>query len=232
MSINLISYQTIVRKQVMRLFTLWIQTLIPPVITMTLYFMIFGRFIGSQVRDISGHSYMEFIIPGIIMMAVIMNSYSNVAASFFGAKFQRNIEEILVSPTSDITLILGYVTGGVVRGLLVGSVVLILSFFFAQPAISNIFIVFAFFILASLVFALAGFLNAIFAKNWDDISVIPTFVLTPLTYLSGVFYSLDVLSPAWQLLSRLNPILYMVNGFRYGFLGISDIPAGIGLAML
>jgi ABC-2 type transport system permease protein len=229
---NYISFKTIVRKEVRRVFRIWIQTLLPPVITMGLYLLIFGRFIGSQLRNINGVSYMEFIIPGIIMMSVITNSYSNVVSSFFSAKMQRNIEEILISSTSPVVTILGYCVGGITRGLLIGSMVTVFSLFFAKLHIYNFAIVFVFIFLTSAIFTLAGMINAIFAKKPDDISIIPTFVLTPLTYLSGVFYSISLLPPFWQFVSKLNPILYMVNGFRYGFLGFSDINIVFGLCML
>jgi ABC-2 type transport system permease protein len=227
-----ISLFSIMRKEFFRIIRIWMQTLLPPVITMGLYFIIFGKFIGSQVSDINGFSYMEFIIPGIIMMAVITNSYSNVVSSFFGAKFQRSIEELLVSPTPNWIIILGYTFGGMMRGLMVGFLVTLLSLVFGQLHIHNVWAILAFVLLTSLVFSLAGIINAVFAKKFDDISIIPTFVLTPLTYLSGVFYSIALLPPVWQALSKLNPILYMVNGFRYGFLGFSDINVFLGFGML
>ena len=229
---NFISFKTILRKEVKRVLRIWSQTLLPPVITMALYLVIFGRFIGSQLRSINGFSYMEFIIPGIIMMSVITNSYTNVVSSFFSAKMQRHIEEILVTPTSSITLILGYCLGGVFRGLLIGCLVTTFSMFFAKLQIYNALIIVIVVFLTSVVFSLAGLINAIFAKKFDDISIIPTFVLTPLTYLSGVFYSVSLLPTFWQHVSMLNPILYMVNGFRYGFLGFSDVNIGFALLML
>jgi len=227
-----VAFRTIVDKEITRILRIWMQTLLPSAITMALYFVIFGTFIGSQVRDINGFSYMEFIVPGIIMMAVITNSFMNVVSSFFSTKFMRSVEELLVSPTPNYVILLGYVIGGMFRGLLVGFIVLLISLFFTDINIHNIGIVIVFIILTSLVFSLAGFLNAIFAKKFDDISIVPTFVLTPLTYLGGVFYSISVLPSFWQGLSMLNPILYMVNGFRFGFLGISDINVWIGFIML
>ncbi len=229
---DLISFQTIVRKEVKRFIRIWIQSLMPPVITMTLYFIIFGAFIGSQISDINGYTYMQFIIPGLIMMSVITNSYSNVVSSFFGSKFQRSIEELLVSPTANSVIILGYMVGGMLRGLIVGFLVTLVSLFFADLPIHNIGIILLFVLLTSIVFSLAGMINAIFAKKFDDVTIIPTFVLTPLTYLGGVFYSISVLPDIFQKLSMANPILYMVNGFRYGFLGISDISVWTGLGML
>jgi len=227
-----IAFRTIFDKESIRIIRIWTQTLLPSAITMTLYFVIFGSFIGSQVRDIDGFSYMEFIVPGIIMMAVITNSFSNVVSSFFSTKFMRNVEEILISPTPNYIILIGYCAGGIFRGLLVGLIVLLISIFFTQVNIFNIWIFLAFLILTAIAFSLGGFLNATFAKKFDDVAIIPTFVLTPLTYLGGVFYSISVLPPLWQTVSLFNPILYMVNGFRYGFLGISDINIWIGLGML
>lgn len=229
---NLVSLYTITRKEMARVLRIWPQTLMPAVITMGLYLIIFGKFIGSQLSDINGFTYMEFIIPGIIMMSVITNSYSNIVSSFFGSKFQRSIEEILVSPTPSSVIITGFVAGSVLRGLLVGFLVSLLCLLFGKVHIANLFIILLFVILSSIVFALAGLINGVFAKKFDDISIIPTFVLTPLTYLSGVFYSIELLPPFWQGVSKLNPILYMVNGFRHGFLGFSDINIWFGLGML
>lgn len=218
-----IAYMTIVRKEVTRVLRIWPQTLFPPVVTQALYFLIFGKFIGSQIGDIHGVSYMAFIIPGLVMMAVINSSFMNVVGSFFSAKFQRSIEELLVSSSSNPVIIAGYVTGGMVRGIIVGILVFMVSIFFTRPHIHHIGIIFSFIILTSAVFALGGLLNAIFAKKFDDISIFPTFILTPLIYLGGVFYSINNLPPFWQKLSKFNPVLYMVNGFRYGFYGFSDV---------
>jgi len=229
---NLISLLSIARKETTRIFRIWVQTLVPPVITMTLYFIIFGNFIGSQIRDINGYNYMAFIAPGLIMMAIITNSYTNTVSSFFSTKFQRNIEELLVSPTPNWVIILGYVAGGMVRGLCVGFLVSIVSLFFVQLPVFNLLYVVLFSVMTSFVFSLAGLINGLFAKKFDDISIIPTFVITPLTYLGGVFYSLSLLPPFWQTISRANPIVYMIDGFRYGFLGIADIGVGTGLLML
>ncbi|MAE42358.1 ABC transporter permease [Candidatus Woesearchaeota archaeon] len=226
------AFRTIVDKEVIRILRIWMQTLLPSAITMTLYFLIFGKFIGSQVRDINGFSYMEFIVPGIIMLSVITNSFMNVVSSFFSTKFMRSVEEILVSPTPNWIILIGYAAGGIFRGLLVGLIVLLVSLFFTHINIYNFGIIIIFILLTSIVFSLGGLLNAIFAKRFDDISIIPTFVLMPLTYLGGVFYSISVLPAFWQGISLLNPILYMVNGFRYGFLGISDINIWIGFGML
>jgi ABC-2 type transport system permease protein len=214
---------TIMRKEVVRFTRIWVQTLLPPVITMGLYFVIFGQLIGARIGEMDGFSYMDFVVPGLIMMSVITNSYSNVVSSFFGVKFQRSIEELLVSPTPNYIILLGYVIGGVCRGLLVGFIVTLVSLFFTDLSIYSLPITIAIVFMTSVVFALAGFLNAVFARTFDDISIVPTFILTPLTYLGGVFYSISLLPPFWQAVSQINPILYMVNAFRYGILGISDI---------
>lgn len=230
---QLIGLKTLALKEVIRILRIWKQTLLPPVITLTLYFLIFGTLIGSRVGEMDGVSYMAFIVPGLIMMSVITNSYSNVSSSFFGAKFQRSIEEILVSPLSTHFVILGYVFGSMFRGLLVGLIVTLVSLFFSPTLeINNIFIVILTVILTSFVFSLAGLFNGIFAKKFDDVQLVPIFVLTPLTYLGGVFYSLSLLPTFWQVISLFNPILYMVNLFRYGFLGITDINIYIAFGIL
>ncbi|MBN1870786.1 MAG: ABC transporter permease [Candidatus Omnitrophica bacterium] len=218
-----IAYATIVRKEVTRVLRIWPQTLFPPVITQTLYFLIFGKFIGSQIRDINGINYMTFIVPGLVMMAVINTSFVNVVSSFFSSKFQRSIEELIVSSTSNEVIIAGYVTGGVVRGIIVGSLVFLVSILFTWPRVQHLAVIFSFVILTAIVFALGGLLNAIFAKKFDDISIFPTFIMTPMIYLGGVFYSIDNLPPFWRMVSKFNPVLYMVNGFRYGFFGFSDV---------
>ncbi len=210
-------------KEINRFLRIWIQTLVPPVITMSLYFVIFGNLIGSRIGDMSGFSYMSFIVPGLIMMSVITNSYSNVASSFFSAKFQRNVEELLVAPVPNYIIIWGYVGGGVVRGLMVGFLVTCVSLFFVDLQIFNIFVLILSVICTSILFSIGGLLNAIFARSFDDISIIPTFVLTPLTYLGGVFYSISLLPDFWQGVSHFNPVFYMINAFRYGFLGIADV---------
>lgn len=220
---NRIALNSIVYKEINRFMRIWVQTLVPPAITMTLYFIIFGSLIGSRVGKMGGYDYMEFIVPGLIMMSVITNSYSNVASSFFSAKFQRFIEEMLVAPIPNSIIIWGFVAGGMARGLLVGAIVTVVSFFFAHIQIQHPLVVVVTVLLTSLLFSLGGLLNAIFAKSFDDISIVPTFILTPLTYLGGVFYSISLLPGFWQGLSHINPILYMVNAFRYGFLGSADI---------
>ncbi len=227
-----IALRAILDKEVTRILRIWQQTLLPSAITMTLYFLIFGAFIGSRIDNMGGVSYIQFIIPGLIMMAVITNAYSNVSSSFFGIKFQRSVEELLVSPTPNYIIILGYVLGGMFRGLLVGAIVLLISLFFTKIGLYSLAIVLVFIFLTSLVFSLAGFLNGMYAKKFDDVAVVPTFVLTPLTYLGGVFYSISLLPDLWKTISLFNPIIYMVNGFRYGFLGISDINIWIGFIIL
>ena len=219
-----IAFQSLVRKEINRFTRIWVQTLVPPAITMTLYFVIFGNLIGSRIGDMHGVTYMQFIVPGLIMMSVITNSYSNVSSSFYSAKFQRNIEELLVAPVPNYLIIWGFVAGGVARGLCVGAIVTAVSLFFVPLQVHDPLSVFFMLVLTATLFSLGGLLNAIFAKSFDDISIIPTFVLTPLTYLGGVFYSIELLPPFWQAASHVNPIIYMINGFRYGFIGISDVP--------
>lgn len=218
-----IALTTIVRKEIHRFMRIWVQTLVPPVITMALYFVIFGALIGSRIGEMDGFSYMSFVVPGLIMMSVITNSYSNVVSSFYSAKFQHNIEELLVSPTPNYVILLGFVMGGVVRGLLVGLIVTVVSLFFTDLQVQHLGITAAIVLMTATLFSLMGFVNAVYANSFDDISIIPTFVLTPLTYLGGVFYSISLLPEFWQGVSMLNPVLYMVNAFRYGVLGVSDI---------
>ena len=220
---SLIALQSICIKEMTRYFRIWVQTLLPPAITMTLYFVIFGQLIGQRVGQMGGVSYMEYIAPGIIMMSVITNSYSNVVSSFFSAKFQRSIEEMLVAPVPTIYILLGYVFGGVSRGLLTGVIVTIVASQFIDFQVNSWPVVIFVVTLTSMLFATGGLVNAIFARKFDDISIVPTFILTPLTYLGGVFYSIKLLPEFWQNVSLANPILYMVNAFRYGFLGFSDI---------
>lgn len=222
-SVNAVAFRSIYSKECTRFLRIWIQTLLPPAITMTLYFVIFGNLIGSRIGTMEGFSYMEFIVPGLIMMSVITNSYANVASSFFSAKFQRNVEELLVAPVSNYIIILGFVAGGMTRGIMVGIIVSVVSLFFTDMQINNLLVIASIVVMTSLVFSLGGLINAVYARSFDEISIIPTFVLTPLTYLGGVFYSISLLPEFWQDVSRANPIIYMVNAFRYGFLGISDI---------
>ncbi len=223
LTLNWIGLKTLVRKEVVRVIRIWIQTIVPPAITMTLYFIVFGNLIGRRIGSMDGFDYMQYIAPGLIMMSVITNSYGNVVSSFFGAKFARHIEEMLISPMSKATVIIGHVAGGVIRGLLVGVLVTFVALFFTKLDVAHPFITISMVVLSSTVFALAGFINAVCAKKFDDISIVPTFVLTPLTYLGGVFYSISLLPEFWQKVSLANPIIYMVNAFRYGILGTSDI---------
>ena len=227
-----IAYVTLVIKEVRRFTRIWQQTLLPPAITIALYFIIFGGLIGPRIGQMSGFSYMEFVVPGLIMLSVITSSFGNVVSSFFGNKFAGNIEELLVSPMPNYVILLGYITGGVARGLAVGVIVTVLSLFFVDLDVQHPIVTVCVAILTSILFSLAGLVNAVYAENFDDISIIPTFVLTPLTYLGGVFYSMSLLSEFWQGMSKLNPILYMVNAFRYGFLGISDIDISRGFTIL
>ncbi len=229
---HFIAFQTILIKETLRFSRIWIQTLLPPAITTALYFVIFGELIGARLGPVEGLSYSRYIAPGLIMMAVMTNAYSNVVSSFFSAKFQRHIEEMLVSPLPDAVIVLGFVGGGVARGLAVGSVVTGVSLFFADLHWQHPFLTFAVMALTSMLFALGGLINGIFAKSFDDISIVPTFVLTPLIYLGGIFYSIKMLPPFWQEVSLLNPILYMINAFRYGILGVSDIDSQLAFAII
>ena len=217
------AFRTIVIKEILRFSRIWVQTILPPAITTTLYFVIFGNLIGSQIGDMDGFSYMEYIVPGLILMAIITNSYANVVSSFYGSKFQKNVEELIVSPVSNSVILLGFVMGGVARGLAVGIVVTIISLFFSKLEIQHIGVTLFIIVITAFLFSLGGFINAVYAKSFDDISIVPTFILTPLTYLGGIFYSIKMLPDFWQTASLANPILYMVNAFRYGILGVSDI---------
>ncbi|MCC6074005.1 ABC transporter permease [Pseudomonas sp. GCM10022188] len=229
---NWVALQTIVHKEVRRFMRIWPQTLLPPAITMVLYFVIFGNLIGRQIGDMRGFSYMEYIVPGLIMMSVITNSYGNVVSSFFGTKFHRSVEELMVSPASPHVILVGFVIGGVLRGLAVAAIVTALSLFFTHLQVHHALVTFAVILLAATIFSLCGFINAVYARNFDDISIIPTFVLTPLTYLGGVFYSISMLPEFWQTVSLANPILHMVNAFRYGILGVSDIHIGTAVTLM
>jgi len=229
---NWIGFQTIIMKEMTRILRIWAQTLVPPAITMTLYFIIFGSLIGRRIGTVAGFDYMQFIAPGLIMMSVITNSYGNVVSSFFGAKFGKYLEEMLVSPLPNWLIITGYMAGGMVRGLLVGLVVTTIALFFTDLEVSSWPVTISVALLTAAVFALGGLINAVFARKFDDISIFPTFILTPLTYLGGVFYSINMLPGIWQNLSLVNPILYMVNAFRMGILGQSDIALGKAYAII
>jgi ABC-2 type transport system permease protein len=227
-----VGYRTIVLREFGRIVRIWGQTLVPPGVNATLYFVIFGSVIGSRIGQMGGYDYMQYIAPGLIMMSVIQNSYGNVVSSFFGARFGKHVEELLVSPLPNWLIVTGYLTGGILRGLLVGLVVTAVALFFTHLTLANPPLVVAAVLLTSIVCALGGFINAVFAKNFDHISWFPTFILSPLTYLGGVFYSIARLPPWAQSVSRANPILYMVNGFRYGFLGSSDVDVRLAFAIM
>ena len=230
---NLVALNTLVRREIVRIMRIWTQTLIPPAITMTLYFVIFGKLIGSRIGNIQGgFSYMQYIVPGLVMMSIITNSYGNISSSFFGAKFSRAVEEMLVSPMPNWVILLGYVSGAVARGLVVGMLVLLIALFFTHLKVAHPLITLASVLLGATIFSLAGFVNAVYAKKFDDIALVPTFILTPLTYLGGVFYSVNMLGEPWQAISRINPILYMVNAFRFGVLGISDVHVGVAFVVM
>lgn len=227
-----IAYVTITRKEILRFSRIWVQTIIPPVITVALYFIIFGNLIGSRIGEMDGMKYIDFIMPGLIMMSIITSSYANVVSSFYGAKFSRHIEEMLVSPIPNFIILVGFLSGGMARGLTVGFAVTLVSLFFTQTPLEHPFIIFSIALLTSMLFSLAGLINGVYATSFDDISIIPTFVLTPLTYLGGIFYSIQLLPEFWQSASLGNPILYMINGFRYGFLGISDIDVKLAFSVI
>lgn len=226
------AYYTILVREVLRFSRIWKQTILPPVITTSLYFVIFGNLIGPQIGDMDGHRYIDFIMPGLIMMTVITNAYANVVASFYGSKFQGNIAEMLVSPTPNWIILGGFVSGGVARGMAVGIAVTLVSLFFTKLHMQHFWVMTSIVILTAVLFSLAGLINAVYANSFDDINIIPTFVLTPLTYLGGVFYSISMLSPIWQKVSLLNPVLYMVNGFRYGILGVTDMPVWVSYSVI
>jgi ABC-2 type transport system permease protein len=227
-----IAFETILIKEIRRFMRIWMQTLVPPAVTIGLYFMIFGNLIGRRIGEMGGYAYMDFIVPGLIMMAVIQNSYANVSSSFFSHKFQRSVEELLVSPVPNYIILSGFVAGGIARGLAVGFIVSLMSFAFTDFSIHNWWLTALVVLLTATVFSLAGFINAVYANTFDDISIIPTFVLTPLIYLGGVFYSIELLPQIGRWFSTLNPVFYMVNTFRYGILGTSDVSIVWAVVML
>lgn len=229
---NLIALQTLVNKEVWRFMRIWSQTLLPPAITMSLYFLIFGKFIGSQISNIDGFTYIQYIVPGLVMMSIMTSAYANTASSFFLTKFNKSIEELLVSPMPNLIILTGFVFGGALRGLLVGISVLIIAFLFTHVPLSHPVVIILMAVLSAMVFSLGGLINAVYAKRFDDISFIPTFVLTPLTYLGGVFYSIDQLSSGWRTISMFNPILNMVDTFRFGILGVSDLSPWYGFGLV
>lgn len=227
--VNLIGLYTIVRREIMRFIRIWSQTLLPSLITMILYFVIFGNLMGERIGKMEGVTYIDYIVPGLIMMAIITNSYANVVASFFGSKFQRNLEEMLVSPLPNYIILWGFIVGGIVRGIIVGTLITLASLYFTELSLQHFWLTLLVVILTALLFSLAGLINAIFARKFDDINIVPTFILTPLTYLGGVFYSIHLLPEFWQRITYVNPIFYMVNAFRFSLLGISDINIDVAL---
>jgi len=231
LAIQWIAFKTIIRKEVIRIFRIWQQTLLAPTITMSLYFAIFGNLIGPRIGRIADFPYMQYLVPGLIMMAVVNNAYTNVVNSFYASRFQRSIEELLVSPTAHLTILLAYTFGGIIRSVMTALLVLSVALLFTHIPIQHIFITLSVTFLSSLLFSLAGFMNALYAKNFDDIAFIPSFVLIPLTYFGGVFYSISMLPPFWKALSHFNPILYLVNAFRFGLLGVSDVNLNLALVI-
>ena len=229
---HLIALRTILGKEIYRFMRIWPQTILPAAVTTSLYFLIFGNLIGQRIGPMDGISYMDYIVPGIALMSIITNSYSNVVSSFYSSKFQKNIEELLTAPVPNWVILTGYVGGGVFRGLAVGILVTVIGMGFSDVEFRHPELIALVFLLTSVLFALAGFINAVFANSFDDISIVPNFVLTPLVYLGGVFYSVSLLPPFWRQVSLFNPILYMVNAFRYGFLGVSDLPIGSSLLLI
>jgi ABC-2 type transport system permease protein len=229
---KLIAFEGILIKEILRFSRIWIQTVLPPMITTVLYFVIFGNLMGSRIGPMDGIAYVEFIMPGLIMLSVITNSYANVVSSVFGAKFHRHIEEMLVAPVPNYIILLGFVGGGVTRGLIVGVAVTMVSLFFVDVTINSLIVTALVAFLTAVLFSLAGFINGVFARSFDDISIVPTFVLTPLTYLGGIFYSIELLPEFWQDVSLGNPILFMINAFRYGILGVSDIDVRVALLII
>jgi ABC-2 type transport system permease protein len=229
---NLVALGTVARREVGRILRIWAQTLVPPAITATLHFLIFGRLVGSRIGTMNGITYMQFIVPGLVMMSIIQNAYGNISSSFFGAKFGRHVEELLVSPMPNWVILGGYVAGGVLRGLMVGVIVLLIAMFFTPVRVPHPLVMVTTVFLGAAIFSLAGFINAVYAKKFDDVAIVPTFILTPLTYLGGVFYSVKLL-PGWaEALTHANPIFYMVNAFRYGLLGVTDVSIGVAYALM
>jgi len=231
-SLYITQLKSLAIKETYRYLRIWVQTLVPPIITTSLYFVIFGNLIGGRIGEMGGFSYMEFIVPGLIMMSVITSSYQNVSSSFFSQKFQRNIEELLVAPVPTHVIIWGFILGGMGRSIMVGTLVTTISLFFVPLHVHSWVFVITTLLLTAIMFSLAGLFNGIFAQSFDDVSIVPTFVLQPLTYLGGVFYSISMLPPFWQAVSRINPIVYMISGFRFGFLGMEDVSIWVSLGVL
>lgn len=231
-SVYWVAFSTILVKEILRFSRIWVQTILPSIVNTILYYIIFGRLIGERIGPMDGFDYLDYIVPGLVLMAVITNSYANVVASFYSSKFSRYVEEMLVAPVPNWVILAGYVGGGVARGMAVGLAVTLVSLFFTDLVLHNIAVTLAVVVLTSILFSLGGFINGIYANNFDDISIVPTFILTPLTYLGGVFYSIELLPDFWQGMSQINPILYMVNAFRFGFLGVTDIPLWLAFAII
>jgi len=232
LNIQAVAYKTIVRKEVLRFSRIWKQTLIPPVITNILYFIIFGNLIGERIGEIESFSYTDFIFPGLLLMSVITHSYTNTVSSLYISKYHRYIEELLVSPIQNYTILAGFITGGVIRGLSVGVVVILAAQFFVTFTVHNIFLMLVVIFLSSTLFSMCGFLNGLFANDWDDINVIPTFIMTPLTYLGGIFFSISMLPGIWQEIALINPILYLINALRFSMLGITDVSIMIAFSII
>ncbi len=226
------AYITITRREVLRFARIWVQTIVPPVVMVSLYFIIFGNLIGSRIGNMDGMDYIDFIMPGLVMMSVITNSYANVVSSFYGAKYSHHIEEMLIAPIPNIVIVLGFVTGGIVRGSCVGIAVTLVSLLFTEFTIYQPLVVVGVAFLTSFLFSLAGLINGVFANSFDDVSIVPTFILTPLTYLGGIFYSIKLLPEFWQQVSMINPILYMVDSFRFGFRGVSDLTLNTAILVI
>ena len=232
LNIQAVTYKTIVRKEVLRFSRIWKQTLIPPVITNILYFIIFGNLIGERIGEIESFSYTDFIFPGLLLMSVITHSYTNTVSSLYISKYHRYIEELLVSPIQNYTILAGFITGGVIRGLSVGVVVILAAQFFVTFTVHNILLMLIVIFLSSTLFSMCGFLNGLFANDWDDINVIPTFIMTPLTYLGGIFFSISMLPGIWQEIALINPILYLINALRFSMLGITDVSIMIAFSII
>jgi ABC-2 type transport system permease protein len=227
-----VAFSTILVKEVLRFSRIWVQTVLPSAITTALYFVIFGRLIGERIGPMGDFDYIDFIVPGLVLMAVITNAYANVVSSFYSSKFSRYVEEFLVAPLPNWVILAGFVSGGVARGLVVGVAVTLVAMLFTDIEVYSYWVTLLVFTLTAILFALGGFINAVYANSFDDISIVPTFILTPLTYLGGVFYSIELLPTFWQNLSLANPVLYMINAFRYGLLGVSDISLGLAFAIV
>lgn len=229
---QIIGLYTLLKAQIKRTCRLWVQVLVPPIITTALYFMIFGKIMGARIGSIDGISYIEYITPGLIMMAVVNNAFSHVTAVLFGARFQHSIEELLVSPMTNLAILTGYVLGGVIRAFIVGFFVLLVACFFARVQIDHPLLALAVCFIAAVLMALVAFINSVLARTFDDISIIPTFILTPMSYLGGVFYSIHLLPTLWRTISMFNPLLYLINAFRYAFFGVADVAFGTALTVI